>query len=70
MHGVSDLLFLYLEVISLICGDFVRGSKMSYEIRDGILFFYVSYNLFLIKLDSTEESDDELMGNVNLLYKG
>ena len=38
-----------LEFITLPNGDLVHGTGMNYEIVDGVLHFYVNYNLTLIK---------------------
>lgn len=45
---VTEKLFDVLEYIS-IDGDLVRGINMSAEIQDGILHFFVDFNMFVIK---------------------
>lgn len=38
-----------LEFITLPNGDLVHGTGMNYEVVDGVLHFFVNYNLTLIK---------------------
>lgn len=59
MQEMADGLFAVLEYIVLPNGDLVRGTEMSYNIADGVLHFFVSYNVFL---RSTEE-----IGNMETL---
>ncbi len=39
----------------------LRGSGMSHEIRDGILYFQVKYSLFILKLGDEEATQTEKM---------
>ena len=49
MFSVAAELLEALEYITLSDGDMLRGTGMSYEVVDGVLHFFVSYNLTLIK---------------------
>lgn len=49
MFSVAAELLEALEYITLPDGDMLRGTGMSYEVVDGVLHFFVSYNLTLIK---------------------
>lgn len=43
-----EKLFDALEYIT-VSGDLVRGINMNNEIRDGVLHFFVDFNMFIIK---------------------
>lgn len=47
-NQVSERLFQCLEVIK-VQGRLIRGTKMEYEVVDGILNFFVNYDLFVSK---------------------
>ncbi|UNI72502.1 MAG: tail completion protein [Chaetfec virus UA24_244] len=49
MFSVAAELLEALEYIILPDGDMLRGTGMNYEIVDGVLHFFVDYNLTLIK---------------------
>lgn len=45
--AVADRLYTVLEFIELSGGDKLRGTDMSFEMTDGVLHFFVSYNHFV-----------------------
>ena len=47
-NTVAERLFLCLEYIT-VSGDLIRGSKMYCEMVDGVLNFFVNYDLFLYR---------------------
>lgn len=49
LHEVASLLFDALEYITLINGDLVHGTEMRYETVDGVLHFFVDYNMYVRK---------------------
>lgn len=49
MFSVAAELLEALEFITLPSGDLLHGTKMNYEVVDGVLHFFVNYNLTLIK---------------------
>ena len=55
-NAVADRLFFCLEYVT-VTGDLVRGTKMRSEIVDGVLNFFVNYDLFVYK--RTEENPME-----------
>ena len=57
---VAEQLSEGLEFITLLDGSLVRGSKISYEIVDGILHFKVSYNVFVKKQITIDNEMDNL----------
>ena len=36
-----------LRYITIPCGDMLRGTSISYEVVDGVLHFFVNYNLIV-----------------------
>lgn len=55
LNQVSEALMDGMEYITLANGSLVRGTGRSYRTEDGILNFFVSYNLFILKEQSAEE---------------
>lgn len=55
MNEAADILPLVLEYIE-VGGDRIRGTKMSAEIQDGILHFFVSYDVFVLKPNQRPET--------------
>lgn len=48
-YAVAERLFSCLEYLDVV-GDLVIGTKMKYEVVDGILHFFVNYDLFVYKV--------------------
>lgn len=63
-NDVADRLYLCLEWLE-VTSDPVMGSKMHYEISDGVLSFFVNYNLFVIK-----SKDNTTMEDLDLIQSG
>lgn len=63
-NTVADSLFLCLEYIT-VTGNLTRGTKMKYEVVDGVLNFFVNYDLFVYKAASSNPME-ELSENVSL----
>ena len=55
-----EKLFDTLEYITLEDGDLLHGSKMNGEVADGVLHFFVNYDLHVLK----EKVKDEPMGTL------
>lgn len=47
--GMGERLLECLEYLT-VNGDFVRGTQMHYEVVDGILHFFVNYDMFVYKV--------------------
>lgn len=60
MHSVTERLFLCLEHIYVL-DNLCRGTKMSPEIVDGVLHFFVSYDFFVKR----QLNDDNPMVTMN-----
>jgi len=56
-NAIADRLYLGLEWIT-VTGDLVRGAGMKYEVADGVLNFFVNYDLFVYKVDDPIPMED------------
>lgn len=56
-NAVAKRLFSCLEYIT-VTGDLVRGTKMKYEIVDGVLNFFVNYDLFVYKVEPVDAMEE------------
>lgn len=65
-NEVAERLYLCLEYIT-VTGDLVRGTKMNYEIADGVLNFFVNYDLFVYKIEPSDAMEEILQ---NITMKG
>ena len=66
MYSVAEKLLVELEYITVKDNDvdnLCRGSKMRYEIVDGVLHFFVNYDLFVKKQAVVGEYMEELTIN-------
>lgn len=61
----SDL-YEALESITLIDGDMVRGSKMNHEVIDGVLHFFVNFDMFVNKVVVPEDDMEVLDHETNV----
>ncbi len=57
INTISEQLFEVLEYIA-VNGSVVRGTKMSTQISDGVLLFFVNYDLFRIKEKIVEPMEE------------
>lgn len=64
-HDVSDSLMQCLEYVSLD-GQLLRGSKMNYEIHDGVLNFFVNFNFFAVMDKSIKSPKMERLDKIVL----
>jgi hypothetical protein len=51
LQGMASNLFDALEYVTLTNGDLVHGTEMHYEVVDGVLHFFVDYNMFIKKVE-------------------
>jgi len=63
-NAVAERLFSCLEYIT-VTGDLVRGTKMKYEVVDGVLNFFVNYDLFVYKV-AASDAMEEISENVTV----
>lgn len=62
-NEVAERLFECLEYIT-VTGDLVRGNKMEYEIVDGILNFFVNYDMFVYMVTDKSDVMEEISNNI------
>lgn len=63
-NAVAERLFSCLEYIT-VTEDLVRGTKMKYEIVDGVLNFFVNYDMFVYKVEPSDAME-EISENVSV----
>ena len=61
-YDVAERLIDCLENI-IVEGDKCRGTEIHFEITDGILSFFVNYNMFVYKVSESEPKMEELEQN-------
>lgn len=61
--AVAERLYSCLEVIDE-GGDLIRGTQMHYEIADGVLNFFVNYDMFVYRKTDAEDTIDEMKNNI------
>lgn len=61
MFDVAERLTKALEIITLPNMDKLRGIDRSYEIVDGVLHFFITYNLYLM-----QQTDLPIMGTLDV----
>lgn len=49
LYKMADQLLEALEFITLPNGDLLHGTSMNYEVVDGVLHFFVNYNMTILK---------------------
>lgn len=64
-QAVTERLMDCLELIT-VTGDKVRGTKMNGEIVDGVLSFFVNYDMFVYKEKITEQVMENLDYNTGV----
>lgn len=65
-NSVAERLWQCLEYITIFSRDRqIRGTKMSYEVVDGVLNFFVNYDRFVFKTEVLTPMDD-LETNTNV----
>lgn len=69
MIGVAEQLLDALEYVQLSDGDLVQGTAMNYSIQDGVLQFFVDFNMFLKKEVALDEMET-LKVDANTIQKG
>lgn len=69
MIGVAEQLLDALEYVQLSDGDLVQGTAMNYSIQDGVLHFFVDFNMFLKKEVALDEMET-LKVDANTIQEG
>lgn len=60
LNRVAGILLDGMEYVKLVDGDLIRGTGRSYRIEDGVLNFFVSYNMFLMAPAEAVDAMEEL----------
>jgi len=63
LQEMASDLFIALEYITLANGDLVRGKEMRYEVVDGVLHFFVDYNMYVRKIEVPADDMETLTVN-------
>jgi hypothetical protein len=66
IQSMASDLYDALESITLIDGDLVRGSKMNHESIDGVLHFFVNFDMFVNKVVVPGDPMETLSVNNNV----
>ena len=66
LNRVADILMDGLEYITLGDGSLLRGNGRSHRTEDGVLTFFVSYNMFIMKPEPQEEPMEGLEASTQL----
>ncbi len=64
-NAIAERLFSCLEYIT-VGGDFVRGTKMRFEVVDDVLSFFVNYDLFVYKMAAASDPMENFSQDVSL----
>ena len=63
LQEMASDLFIALEYITLANGDLVHGKEMRYEVVDGVLHFFVDYNMYVRKIEVPADDMETLTVN-------
>lgn len=63
MQNIASDLYQAMTWITLINGDKLHGTKMNHQVIDGVLHFFVQYNMFITVVEDPEEA----MGDVKVI---
>lgn len=66
LQGMASDLYEALEYLTLTNGDVVRGTSMNHEVVDGVLHFFVQYNMFIHKVEVPGDPMETLTVNNNV----
>ena len=64
-YAVAERLFSCLEYLD-VGGAPVMGTKMKYEVKDGILHFFVNYDLFVYKVAESVPRMEEVSSETHV----
>lgn len=64
LYRTADILTDGMEMITLKNGDLIRGTNRSSKVSDGVLNFFVNYNLYVVKPAETAPGMGEIEAEV------
>ena len=65
-HNTADKLMNEMEYIKCINGDLFHGTRMRARVEDGVLHFFVNYNMHIYKVKEPLDSMDGISINGTL----
>lgn len=63
VYEVAEVLMDGMEYITLSGGDLLRGTGRRWQVVDGVLHFFVNYNLFVRRKEGQQEPMEEIEVN-------
>lgn len=66
LQNMASDLYEALEYIVLVDGDLVRGIKMNHEVVDGVLHFFVNFDMYVKKIVVPEDGMEVVDHETNL----
>lgn len=66
LQGMASNLYDALEYVTLENGDMVRGSKMNHEVVDGVLHFFINFNIYVRKVEVPSDNMETFTVNNNV----
>jgi len=66
LQGMASDLYDALEDITLENGDLLRGSNMNHEVIDGVLHFYVNFNMHVSRIEVPSDPMETSVVNSNV----
>ena len=66
MQEIASTLYDVLEILTLENGDKIRGTKMNHKVLDGVLHFYVNFDMVLKRIENVSDymEDIEIKNNL------
>lgn len=65
-NSVAERMIWCLEYITTLTKDQYRGTKMKYEVIDGVLNFFVNYDCFVYRVEDEEDCMDTIERSINV----
>jgi len=66
IQEMASNLYDALEYVTLENGDMVRGTKMNHESIDGVLHFFVNFNMHIKKIEDPSDNMETFTVNNNV----
>lgn len=65
-YNTADKLMTNMEYIKCLNGDLLRGTRMRTNLVDGVMHFFINYNMFVLKETDPVDGMDDLSINGNI----
>lgn len=63
MNDVADRLYDALEYVAMLDGDVLRGADLNHQIVNGVLHFFVNYNMYVHKVEVPSDYMEDVTVN-------